>query len=130
MSESTYTAAEVDAAVQSLTEAGRFAQAREAIARAYMIEPWPDYLYARAQIERADDKCVAAREFYGLYLEAGPPERGAKLAREGIEACPVPVPPPRPVQDSAPPRSWRRDPIGITLVGVGGTARAVHGSAR
>lgn len=114
-------ALEAEAAL-SHYEAGRLAEAREAIARAYMIEPWPDYLYARAQIERADGKCVAAREFYGLYLDAKPPERGAELARAGIEACPVPVPPPRPVQDSAPQRSWRRDPIGITFAGIGGTA--------
>ncbi len=34
MSESTYTAAEVDAAVQSLTEAGRFAHAQEIVTHA------------------------------------------------------------------------------------------------
>jgi hypothetical protein len=117
-------AAEAEAAL-SHYEAGRLAEARAAIARAYMIEPWPDYLYARAQIERADGKCVAAREFYGLYLEANPPERGAELARAGILACPVPVPAPRPVPDTTPVKSWRKDPLGLTLAGLGGTAIVV-----
>lgn len=118
-------ALEAEAAL-SHYEAGRFAEARAAIERAYMIEPWPDYLYARAQIERADKQCARAKEFYELYLEADPPERGAQLAREGIAACPVTVPPPRPVaEDAAPPRSWRKDPVGVTLASLGGAALVV-----
>lgn len=115
-------ALEAEAAL-SHYEAGRLDEARAAIERAYMIEPWPDYLYARAQIERADGDCARAREFYGLYLDAKPPERGAELARQGIEACPVLVPAPKPVTaDAAPPRSWRRDPIAVAFTGIGGAA--------
>ena len=68
-------------------EAGRFDEARKSIARAYMIEPWRQYLYARAQIERADGQCEAAIEFYKLYLDEAPPDDAAKLARDGIAAC-------------------------------------------
>lgn len=114
-------AAEAAEAALAHWEAGRYAEARAAIARAYMIEPWPEYLYARAQIERAAGDCVAAREFYGLYLDADPPERGAALAREGIEACPV-VPEVAPDEvDAPPPASTRRvDPLGVSLAALGG----------
>lgn len=102
-------------------EAGRYDEARTEIARAYMIEPWPEYLFARAQIERADGDCTAAREFYGLYLEADPLERGAALAREGIEACPVRPPPPRVDGTEPAPNDARRNEV-VRNVGIAATA--------
>ncbi len=111
-------------------EAGRFAEARAAIARAYMIEPWPEYLYARAQIERGAGDCMAAREFYGLYLAEGPPDKGAALAREGIAQCPV-DPPPQQQQPAeiAPPSvgadSRVVDAFGVALTATGGAALVV-----
>lgn len=117
-------AAEAAEAALAHYEAGRYDEARAEIERAYRIEPWPEYLFARAQIERADDDCVAARKYYNLYLEAGPPERGAKLAREGIEGCPVgPPPPPRvdaALEDARRDRVVRN--VGIAVTATGGVA--------
>lgn len=114
-------------------EAGDYAAARTAIARAYMIEPWPEFLYARAQIERADGHCDTAVEFYRLYLDAAPPAAGARAAREAIAACgeqppaseddddagtttpPQPTPRPRPADDA----------LGLSLVAVGGVGLLV-----
>jgi tetratricopeptide (TPR) repeat protein len=107
-------------------EAGRYDEARSEIARAYMIEPWPEFLFARAQIERADGDCTAAREFYDLYLDADPPERGAKLAADGIAACPVRPPPPRVDPTDGAPADARRTKvvrdIGIASTAFGGAA--------
>ncbi|HWB79868.1 MAG TPA: hypothetical protein VG755_33115 [Nannocystaceae bacterium] len=114
-------------------EAGRFDDARKSIARAYMIEPWRQYLYARAQIERADKQCKAAIEFYQLYLDEAPPEDAAVLAKQGIAECerelasapqspsesPADTPPDRPA------RPWYRDPLGMTFVTTGGASLLV-----
>ena len=115
------------AAEQALThyEARRYDEARTAIARAYMIEPWPEYLYARAQIERSDGDCVAAREFYQLYLDADPSPSGAEMARAGIEECPVAVPAPTLVapgktDGAAKARAGRVDRLGVALAVTGG----------
>lgn len=123
-------AAEAAEAALSHYEKGEYAAARAAIARAYMIEPWPEYLFARGQIERADGDCVAAHEFYGLYLEADPPKAGAALAQEGIAACPIPdePPPPRPGRDGAgDPAAGPKGPdaLGIALTSVGGASLVV-----
>jgi tetratricopeptide (TPR) repeat protein len=124
-------AAEAAEAALSHYEAGEYAAARAAIARAYMIEPWPEYLFARAQIERADGDCAAALEFYRLYLDADPPAKGATLAQEGIDACPVSPAPPLPVAsvDAPPPTSSaprrRRDALGIALSAAGGASLVV-----
>lgn len=114
-------------------EAGRFDDARDSIARAYMIEPWRQYLYARAQIERADKQCKAAIEFYQLYLDEQPPEDAAVLARQGIADCErelASAPQPRAPIDGAPItdrplRPWYRDPLGMTFVTTGGAAMLV-----
>lgn len=118
-------AAAADAALRHW-EAGRFDEARKSIARAYMIEPWRQYLYARAQIERADDRCGDAIEFYRLYLDEAPPDDAAALAREGIAACerelaanPPPADVPAPANDVAV-RPWWRDALGTTFAVTGG----------
>lgn len=123
-------AAEAAEAALSHYEKGEYAEARAAIARAYMIEPWPEYLFARAQIERADGECVAAHEFYGLYLESDPPDKGAALAREGIAACPIrdEAPASAPARDAAAdPDATPRGPdaLGIALTSVGGASLVV-----
>lgn len=125
-------AAEAAEAALRHWEAGRFDEARKSIARAYMIEPWRQYLYARAQIERADKQCKAAIEFYQLYLDEKPPADAAVLAREGIAECErelasAPRPPTTTTTDVAPPsgpppRPWYRDPLGMTFVTTGGAS--------
>jgi hypothetical protein len=124
-------AAEAAEAALRHWEAGRFDEARKSIARAYMIEPWRQFLYARAQIERADKQCGAAIEFYELYLAEKPPEDAAALAREGITACErelANAPKPKPTTDvppEAPRKKWYRDPLGMTFVTTGGVALLV-----
>lgn len=110
-------------------EAGDYAKARAAIARAYMIEPWPEFLYARAQIERADAHCDTAVEFYRLYLDAAPPDAGARAAREAIEACgelpPAAGEPVAPPAEPPPKPRAADDAIGLSLVAVGGAGLLV-----
>ncbi|MBX7082422.1 MAG: hypothetical protein K1X88_24665 [Nannocystaceae bacterium] len=123
-------AAEAAEAALRHYEAGELDEARAAIERAYMIEPWPEFLYARAQIERADDRCGTAREFYRLYLDAEPPQAGATAAREGIAACegrddPADAPAPAPTPARGRKVDPRHDPIGLSLVGLGGAAAVV-----
>ncbi len=123
-------AAEAAEAALRHYEAGELEEARAAIERAYMIEPWPEFLYARAQIERAADRCDTAREFYRLYLDAEPPEAGAAAARDGIAACEGRsdpedgrAPPPTPTRRRA--VDPRHDPIGLSLVSLGGAGAVV-----
>ena len=124
-------AAEAAESALSHYEKGEYAEARAAIARAYMIEPWPEYLFARAQIERADGDCVAAHEFYGLYLESDPPEKGAALAREGMAACPIPDLPPEAGDGTTGPGAASGatptgpDALGVALTSVGGASLVV-----
>ncbi len=129
-------AAEAAEAALRHWEAGRYDEARKAIARAYMIEPWRQYLYARAQIERADGKCADAIEFYRLYLDAKPPADAVALAEQGIAECEQQLAnAPQPRDDDAaprldappPPKPWWKDGLGLGLVTGGGVTMVVGG---
>jgi len=130
-------AAEAAEAALRHWEAGRFDDARKSIARAYMIEPWRQYLYARAQIERADGKCADAIEFYRLYLDAKPPADAVALAEQGIAECEqqladapqasVDSASPRTDDRPPPPKPWWKDGLGLGLVAGGGLTTIVGG---
>lgn len=111
-------AAEASEAALVHFEAGRYAEAREAIARAYMIEPWPQFLFARAQIERADGRCRPAIDFYELYLAEDPPPKAAASSRAAIDRCRA-----RLLAEAR--RSWRRDPAALGLWIVGGVSATI-----
>lgn len=124
-------------------QAEEWDEAVEALMEAYAADPDPAYLYARAQAERMRGRCSVAVALYRRFLETGPTElqrvdteRHIRLCEEilfteGAEAEPepetsvAPAPSPSPVERSRPvdePRPWSRDPLGWSLVSVGGGA--------
>ena len=121
-------------------QAGNFADAAAAFAEAHATDPRPDYLYRWAQAERRAGNCPVAAQLYRRYLENDLPPENAEAARKNLARCgyteaapeetpldtdegPTEAPPPRidePVEP--PPKKWWRDPLGTSLVTVGGVA--------
>ncbi len=136
------------AAAVEAWEARRWPDAAEAFARAYAIEPRPQYVFARAQALRLAGDCTGAIAAYRAFIDLAPPPGAIDEARGFIVACggdPMPPPPvaPRPIASpddgaprasdaplpSTPPRrrSWWRDPAGHA-VGWTGLAIAAAGA--
>jgi hypothetical protein len=142
------------AAAVEAWEARRWPDAAEAFARAYAIEPRPQYVFARAQALRLAGDCTGAIAAYRAFIDLAPPPGAIDEARGFIVACggdPTPPPPvaprtiaspdggaspddgaPRPSDPplpAAPPRrrSWWRDPAGHA-VGWTGLAIAAAGA--
>lgn len=138
------------AAAVEAWEARRWPEAAEAFARAYAIEPKPQYVFARAQALRLADDCSGAIKAYRAFIDLAPPPAAIDEARGYIVACggdPTPTPPPpiapRPIvsadvsapRPTDPPlpatparrRPWWRDPAGHA-VGWTGLAIAATGA--
>jgi len=73
-------------------EAGDFAGAAEKFAEARTIDPHRDLFYAEAQAQRRGGHCEAAIPLYEAFLQAGPPEAEASLARGNMSQCKVIAP--------------------------------------
>lgn len=127
----------------------RWPEAAEAFARAYDLDPRPEYVFARAQSLRFAQQCAEAIEAYRGFIALDPPRGAVDEARDHIEACggdpdgasepvPAPVSPPSPSVDPSTPatavesrpedlaRPWWRDRgghalgwSGVALTGVG-----------
>ena len=78
-----------DAATESLIhfEAGNYDAARAKLEEAYMLEEWPGYLYARAQIERMSNNCQLALEFYQRFLATDPEPDAVAATEQYIKEC-------------------------------------------
>ena len=128
----------------------RWPEAAEAFARAYALDPRPQYVFARAQALRFAGDCDQAIAGYREFIALAPPQAAIDEARGHITTCggdpdaaasaatkasepsppaprvePTPVrvdPPPEP-----PPRRWWRDPTGHVLGWTGLAAAAVGG---
>jgi tetratricopeptide (TPR) repeat protein len=123
---------------QAHYDAGNFAEAAAAFAEAHARDPSPDYLYRWAQAERRAGNCPAAVQLYRRYLDNELPPENVEAAEKNLARCgyaeappastPLDesdanasaVPPPVDVEDR--PRVWWADPLGTTLVAVGGAA--------
>ncbi len=134
------------AAVQAWNEE-RWEDAAKAMARAYALDPRPEYVFAQAQALRFSGDCDAAVPRYRAFIALDPPADAVTEARGHIDACggestasPPPEPSPPPASDptpvTSPPaiddetrpvaRPWWRDPAGhvlgwsgVAFVGVG-----------
>ncbi len=138
--------AEIDAIIEQAEAA--FARkdwdgASRALADAYLLDPRPDLLYARAQAERLAGRCNVALPLYEKFLEAeradspaaadardnrvrcqqvvasakaGTPPDGGKTGANGTR--------PRKATRGA----WYRDPAGGVLVAIGGVSTIIGGS--
>lgn len=141
-------------AAQAAFEAEDFAEASKQLERAYMFEPEPELLYPWAQAQRNLGNCESAVDLYQRFIDTGPSERMAGLARQNIARCeettaqrPGAAPEPEPevaaaTDDEPPPPRVAPDidaapgstkPVGHdiaagVLVGVGGAA-AIVGAA-
>ncbi len=140
-------------AAQAAFEAEDFAEASKQLERAYMFEPEPELLYPWAQAERNLGHCDSAVDLYEKFIDTGPSERMAELARQNIARCEettaaeaTPVEPEPAMDDEPPPprveprsdtrietrpvpiKPVGRDVAGGVLVGVGGAA-AIVGAA-
>jgi tetratricopeptide (TPR) repeat protein len=144
-------AAEFVARGQAHYDAGDFADAAAEFAEAYSRDPRPDYLYRWAQAERRAGNCPAAAQLYRRYLENDLPPENVDAAEKNLARCGYAEtpPPPTPLDESdagatfvppasdvePPPRPWWTDPLGASLVAVGGVGVVVGvglgiGSAR
>jgi hypothetical protein len=123
---------ELVAQTERLRAEGDFAAASQALARAYAIDPNPQFLYGLAKLAREGDDCERAVELQRQFLASEPTERDVENAHAELRACGVePEPEPRPDPrdrsqtrpDTGPavaaPRPWYRDPAGGALLGVG-----------
>lgn len=136
---------EFDAAARAWQEQ-RWSDAAAALARAYALDPRPEYVFGRAQALRKGGDCPAAIEVYREFIDLDPPADAIEEARLYIRECggapevapapaPVTIEPPRvtpaipePVRPPAPPlRRWWRDPAGHVLAWTGVAAAAVGG---
>lgn len=126
-----------------------FEAAAAALGKSFELEADPDTLFAWAQAERKLDHCEKAMELYEKLMTFDlPPEnkaavqqkhdecndligaKAAKTAPPEPTAAPAP-PPPAPIVTQAPApeptpapretsgRSWYKDPVALTLIGVG-----------
>jgi tetratricopeptide (TPR) repeat protein len=121
---------------QAHYDAGNFAEAAAAFAEAHGRDPRPDYLYRWAQAERRAGNCPAAVQLYRRYLQNDLPMENAEAAEKNLARCgyaeaPPPATPldesdvgasavPSPVDHQHPRRPWYADPLGTSLVAVGG----------
>lgn len=64
-----------------------WSQAADAFERAYLVDPRPEYVYARAQALRFLGDCEAAVPVYREFLRLGPPREAAVYAEENIRTC-------------------------------------------
>jgi len=138
--------AEIDAIIDQAEAA--FARkdwdgASRALADAYLLDPRPDLLYARAQAERLAGRCNVALPLYEKFLEA---ERTDSLAAadardnrvrcQKVVASTAPQAPADGGQGRAngtrprktTPGAWYRDPAGGVLVAIGGVSTIIGGS--
>ncbi len=126
---------------ESLRAADDLDGAREALARAYQLDPNPYFLFGRGRLAAEAEDCGEAVALMRQFLDDYPDADGADAAGATIEACgesvepepePLPEPPPpvieppspQPLED-APTRPWHRDPAGGALLGTGAVGRAV-----
>ncbi len=109
--------------------------ARDALARAYQLDPNPFFLFGRGRLAAEAEDCDEAVALMREFLERYPGADGSEDARSMIRACgetetpevqrePEPPPPaaapPQPEPTDHPPtRSWHRDPAAGVLVGSG-----------
>jgi tetratricopeptide (TPR) repeat protein len=125
----------------------RWPDAADAFARAYELDPRPQYVFARAQALRFAGECELAIVHYREFIALAPPQAAIDEARGHIATCggqpdegattSEPTPPaPRveptptvvaPVVEPPPRRLWWRDPAGHAL-GWSGLAIAAVGA--
>ena len=126
----------------------RWPEAADAFARAYELDPRPQYVFARAQALRFAGQCEQAILHYREFIALAPPQAAIDEARGHIATCggddddattgaTTPSPPPPRVEptpaivdppvEAPPPRRWWRDPAGhalgwtgLAIAGVGG----------
>jgi tetratricopeptide (TPR) repeat protein len=136
-----------DEAVAAWKES-RWPEAADAFARAYELDPRPQYVFARAQALRFAGDCEPAIVHYREFIALAPPQAAITEARGHIATCggdaddgttadttttdstsPAPRVEPTPAVDppSEPPprRRWWRDPTGHALGWTGLAAAAV-----
>lgn len=121
----------------------RFEEASAAYERAYALDPFAPFLFARALCEQKAGRCEAAIDLYREFIATEPPQMDVDRANMEIGRCVTetaaagPLPPPaeevaiaqpadRPRPSHPPPPSiaWHRDPAGAALLSVGLVALA------
>lgn len=127
-------------------EEERYEDAIAALEEAYLEDPRPAYVYAKAQAQRLAGRCTEAVKTYRAFIELDPPEQDVEDANAGMRACrdtldeggdpteaAVAVPPPAPVQPQLstsnpetlprhvdrPRTRWWADPAGHALTWPG-----------
>lgn len=130
----------------TLFRIGRYREAAAAFAREYETNPDPALLFGRAAALKRSGDCLSALEAFEAFIAAGPPAPDVVEAERQIDDCeaiveatakataarseaaePSPAPTstePVPRDRSPSPDAWWRDPIGGTLVGIGGAILA------
>jgi tetratricopeptide (TPR) repeat protein len=130
---------------EELWRDGHYDEASALLRKAYELDPRPEYLYARASVEKDAGRCETTVELFEAFLATGPPEQDAAAARTAMKPCQdqlevaaaerppeeaepeeedVPPPPvsgePEPATPSD--RPPRKDVLAGVLVGVGSGA--------
>lgn len=122
----------------------RWDAAADAFEQAYVLDPRPEYVFAKAQARRFAGDCERAIADYREFIELAPPPAAIEEARGHIASCggeaepaPTPAPAPRveptppPAVDPPPPapqpRPWFRDPAGHALLWSGVAIAATGG---
>jgi tetratricopeptide (TPR) repeat protein len=123
----------------------RWPEAADAFARAYELDPRPEYVFARAQALRFAGECEPAIAAYREFIDLAPPQAAIDEARGHIATCggvpepapaPAPEPPPRieptpvvepPPPSPEPPKRWWRDAAGHALTWTGVAIAATGG---
>ncbi|MBC8074097.1 MAG: hypothetical protein IAG13_37605 [Deltaproteobacteria bacterium] len=135
---------EIDAIIDKATAAfdrKDWNGASRALADAYVLDPRPDLLYARAQAERLAGRCNVALPLYDRFIaeeKAGSQAAADAVVNRSICAKLVAGAQPQPAAAPAERRGgdakhpaqppWYRDPAGGVLVALGGVSTVIGGS--
>ena len=124
---------------EALFAEGRFDEASAAYGRAYALDPFPPFLFARARSEQEAGRCADAIDLYREFIATGPPAPDVDRANMEIGRCypetrtadppaprvepsaraPADAPPAEPRTRPRPNPRWIHDPVGGGVLGAG-----------
>ncbi len=133
--------------VASLVEEGRVDEALVVIEEAASTSSDPRFLYMRAALEEQLGRCGVASALYREFWVKTSELEDRRVAEAGLRRCgetppvesapPAKPEPPSPREPMDPPQPpapvdggvrWTRDPLGLSLVGLGGAGALASGS--